>query len=279
MEEWKATFDEALTRGSVIEMIEVLQSQATAHAGTANAQVKRTAIKRVQRYYDSKPEECLRVALDFCRSTNPTAEEVGVHLSASCYSIDPNAIAIVLHDLADSHNWEVREWVADACGTILEAHFDAFYPTMKSWSRDESENVRRAVVLAMMYAGKSRQPEFADPILDALEGLLPDRSKYVRDNLGPFAIGHALIKYYPEQVLERIHRWVRSENEQVRWNVAMVFSAAGGAHYAIDAGSVLATLSLDERPYVQRAMAKAMKNVRQRCPEFVDGQGGTRGDE
>lgn len=106
------------------------------------------------------------------------------------------------------------------------------------------------------------------PILDVIEILLSDRSTYVRDNLGPFALGSALIKYYPEQVLERLRRWVQADDEQVRWNVAMVFSAADGAKYAMAARDVLETLIADERPYVQKAVAKAMKNIRKRCPEY-----------
>lgn len=139
---------------------------------------------------------------------------------------------------------------------------------MVEWAKDESENIRRAVVLALLHAGKSRNPQFAGRILDIVEMLLPDRSKYVRDNLGPFAIGSGLMKYYRTEALGRLRQWVRSNDEQVRWNVAMVFSAANGASYAAEARDVIETLEMDERPYVQRAVAKALKNIRKRCPEY-----------
>lgn len=268
VEQWKTQFDKALAEGSVMGIIEALQSQATAHAGTAKAQVKRTAIKTIERHYRREPDTLFRAALDLCQSSNPTAEEVGVHLFASCYEVDPSAVEDGLRNLADSTNWEVREWVAGACGTILERHFETFYSTMESWVTDDSENVRRAVILASMYAGKSRKPEFADPILNLVELLLPDRSKYVRDNLGPFAIGSALILYYPDQVLERLGLWVQSDDEQVRWNVAMVFSAANGAMHAVQARDIIEILEIDGRPYVKRAVNKAMKNIRKRCPEY-----------
>lgn len=45
VEEWKTQFVEVLTQGSVVGVIDALQPQATAHTGTARAQVKRTAIK------------------------------------------------------------------------------------------------------------------------------------------------------------------------------------------------------------------------------------------
>lgn len=180
--DWKSKFNEALTQGSVAGIVNSLQAQATVHAGTANALVKRTAIQAIQRHYEHNQNALFQVSLDICLSGNPTTEEVGAHLLATCYEIDPSTVASVLHDLADNPNWEVREWVAGACGRILEQHFDRFYPTME-WANDESENVRRAVALAAMYAGKSRNLEFAEPILDVVEILLPDRSKYVRDNL------------------------------------------------------------------------------------------------
>jgi hypothetical protein len=33
-----------------------------------------------------------------------------------------NEVDTILRRLADSDNWEVREWVASACGLILEKH-------------------------------------------------------------------------------------------------------------------------------------------------------------
>lgn len=263
-EDWKLNFEEALAKGSVIQMIKSFQSQATAHAGTANAKVKTTAIKMLKRHYSLRRDDLFQVALELCQSGDATAEEVGVHLLPECYVNHPDTVVSVLHNLADSPNWEVREWVAGACGSILEQHFALFYPTIRTWAGDESDNVRRAVVLAVMYAGKSRKPEFAEPILEVVEVLLSDHSQYVRDNLGPFSLGSGLIKYYPEQVVERLHRWVQSEDEQMRWNLAMLFSAADGAEYAVDAKNVLNTLRSDERPYVQRAVAKAMKNIDKR---------------
>jgi len=180
-------------------------------------------------------------------------------------------VSAILHRLAASENWEVREWVASACGSILEAHFHEFYDEMDRWSKDNSEYVRRAAVLAAMYAGKSRRPDFINPLLNILEHLLPDRSKYVRgDNLGPFAIGNALIKYYPEEVLTRMKSWVQSDDEQIRWNIAMVFSAAERAKYAARAKSILHIVLSDDRLYVKRAVAKALKSIKTRCPEFFE---------
>lgn len=268
---WKEKFDEALAQHSVSGLIESLHSQATSHAGTAKTQVKTTAIKALLQHYKTSPDALFQVSCELCQSGNPTAEEVGVQLIAQCYPNHPETVVQVLHHLANNENWEVREWVAGACGNVLEANFESVYPVMQLWAQDQSENVRRAVVLAAMYAGKSRKPEFIHPILDLLEPLLSDKSRYVRDNLGPFAIGSALIHYYPNQVLPRLQKWIQSDDEQVRWNVAMIFSAAYGANYAMEARDVLEILLTDERPFVKKAVAKAMKNILKRCPGYDQG--------
>ncbi len=266
--EWKQKFEEAKSRESVTDMVDALQSQATAHAGTAPASVKRSAMKSILRQYASDPERLFSVAHAFCTSGNPTAKEIGAHLLTRCYDVDPELVDNVLHDLADDENWEVREWAADACGDILVQSFERFYSVLRQWTEDESGNVRRAAVLAAMYAGRSRDFAFAEPILNLIEPLLADRAPYVRDNLGPFALGSALIAYYPAQVLKRLNRWARSEDEQVRWHAAMIFSAAAAAKHAIAARPVLDMLRADSSPYVQRAVSKAMRNIRKRCPEW-----------
>jgi len=261
MIDWKQSFLYAVEHGSVENMVEVLQSQSTTHAGTAPAKIKYEAVKLLTKTNSS---ELYALLIQLCDHKNHTAQEVGVICLTDFYKNQSSEVNRVLYRLADSDHWEVREWVASACGVILENHFADYFPVIQVWSRDASENIRRAVVLAMMYAGKSRRPEFIDPFLDVMQPLLSDRSRYVRDNLGPFAIGNALIKYYPEQVLKRLATWVNDEDEQVRWNIAMIFSTAEGAKFAFQSKYVFDILLADERQYVKRAVSKAVKNVEKR---------------
>jgi 3-methyladenine DNA glycosylase AlkD len=205
-----------------------------------------------------------------CHQENPTAQEIGAILLTDIYPEHAQDVHSILCKLADSPNWEVREWVASACGVLVEHHFHTFFQRMVEWSESPTENHRRAVVLAIMYAGKCRDLEYIDPFLDTLEPLLSDMSRYVRDNLGPFAIGSALIKYYPVQVLERLKDWVKDENEQVRWNIAMIFSAAEGAKHAKEAEVILEILKSDQRPYVKRAVNKALKVISKNNKEPIN---------
>ncbi len=260
--------DEALAADDVSGIVAAMQSQVTEHAGTAPAKVKQAAIRRISRHYSGNPERGYGMAIRLCQSGNWTAEEVGAALLAPCYEVHPSDVANMLETLADSSNWEVREWAASACGAVLADHFDAFYPALVTFAHHPSENIRRAAVLAAMYAGQSRNPTFANPLLDLLEILIADPSKYVRDNLGPFAIGSSLIQCYPDKVIQRMQEWVQREDEQVRWNVAMVFSAAAGASYAPDAPEVFRILRQDKRTSVQKAVAKATKAIQKKFPDW-----------
>lgn len=242
-------------------MVKALDSQSTAHAGTAPAKIKNHAIHLLRK---TNSNTLYPLILQLCSHENITAQEVGAICLTDFYLSQSSEVNRVLYRLADSDNWEVREWVASACGLILEKHFHDYFPVMEEWSKDVSENIRRAVVLAMMYAGKSRDPDFIEPFLTIVEHLLSDRSRYVRDNLGPFAIGSALIKYYPAQVLKRLDSWVNDEDEQVRWNIAMIFSAAEGVKFADESQHVFDILSSDERPYVKKAVNRAIKNINKR---------------
>lgn len=248
--------------------MECLQSQISSHAGTAPVRVKIQAIKMIKRQWSGQPNELFEVARALCHWDDPTAQEIGANLLTDCYSGVPIMVSKILYKLIDSQHWEVREWVASSCGQILADHFEQFYADISTWVCDASPNVRRGALLALMYAGKSRNIEYAAPILGALEPLLADRDAYVKKNLGPYALGSALIKYYPDEVLERLHHWVQIDDEQVRWNVAMVFTAAAGAAYAERARAVFQTLQLDTRPYVKAATTRAIKNVARRFPEL-----------
>lgn len=258
-----------LETASISCLIDYLQSQSTAHAGTAPAKVKRDVVQALRRV-PAEARYPLVVAL--CQSTDPGAQEIGALCSTDFYAQYPKDVNEWLYKLADSAHWEVREWVASACGQLLTAHFDDYSLVMSDWSSDKSENVRRAVVLAVMYAGRARQADRAEPLLDLLVPLLSDRAKYVMDNLGPFALGSALFHYYPTAVLQRMRAWVQSEDEQVRWNVAMAFTAAAAVTQTHEALPIWQVLARDPHPYVQKAWKKAMRNIEKRTHVQVLGE-------
>jgi 3-methyladenine DNA glycosylase AlkC len=127
-------------------------------------------------------------------------------------------------------------------------------------------NVRRAIVLAAMDAAARHKPERAAPLLALVEPLLPDRAEYVRKNLGPFAIGAALLPAYPEQTFPMLRAWAGRENEVTRWNVAMACSSAAAARYPAAASAILRALATDERRFVRGAVRSAARKLAARQP-------------
>lgn len=259
MSEWFDLFTHEVEGKSIEGMVRALNTQSTKHAGTAPAKIKNKAISYLRKETSETRYRLIRL---LCDHDHPTAKEIGAITITDYYKQHPSEIEVALFSLASDNNWEVREWAASACGILLENHFNGFLPTLSKWTKLDSANHRRASILAMMYAGKTRKQEWVDPFLDLIEPLLYDRSQYVKDNLGPFAIGSALIKYYPNQVLARLKEWAKIEDEQVLWNLAMVFSAAEGAKHAVQAQPILERLSQDNRPYVKKAFVKAQKMIK-----------------
>lgn len=261
----EASYVEALSRSTTVDQIlELFQSYTTPHAGTLAASLKRRTIRVLKSSFGTQQDQLWDTALRLVASGDPTGEEVGALLLAELYRHDPPIVTRELKRLADSPHWKVREWVAGALGEIVRLHFNSVLPTIREWVTDESENVRRAVVLAAMYASHVDSPMVINALLDLVTPLLWDHSRYVRDNLGPFALGDGFARGCPDALLARMARWIDEDDTHVRWNLAMIFSTKAGAGLADKAQPILKVLAQDTRPEVQRAWKKAQKNLQRR---------------
>jgi len=199
----------------------------------------------------------------------PAARAIGTGLFRHYWTARPDEVQACLLRLADDEGWWVREAAHSTMGDLLTAHFDVFYPILQSWTRHPSANVRRGVTIAARQAGNERREEWAEPLLNLVEPLLADHDKYVRKNLGPYAIGDGLLRCYPELTLRYLEKWAGSDDEQVRWNVAMSFASYGGNKQWEKALEVLTRLATDEHRYVWRAVASALRYIGRRHPEQV----------
>ncbi len=195
--------------------------------------------------------------------------QVGLVMLSDVYDQKPQAVVKLLQCHADSTNWVVREYAGTCAGRILDRHYAEVYPVMQTWSRHTSESVRRAVVIAAMEAAKANHPRRGAKLLKLLDPLMCDESRYVRVNLGQFAISLVLLKNYPDLTLKWLRKHARSRNEFARWNVAMVWSAAGGRKYAEQGMEILTDLAADERRFVWRAVAAATAKLGKARPEVV----------
>jgi len=188
------------------------------------------------------------------------------------YAEHKKEVQRLLLQLADDENWGVREGAAGGWARVLQDHFDEVYPLYQEWVRHPSENVRRAITLAVMPVVRdaAHGAERAEACLRLLEPLLADRSRYVRKNLGPFAIGVAILNRYPDLTFSMLEHWRDCyDDEQVHWNLAMALSASGGVAHVERALAFLHTLAGDERRTVWRAVASAARALGKKRPQVV----------
>lgn len=227
------------------------------------------AVKKISGMDGEEDAPLLETATRLAASERSQARHVACGLIGVAYPQDPGEAVELLYRLVDDPDWAVRESAGDACGRALLNDFSSMSEVLRDWTSDPSENVRRAVLVAVIKAAQSRAPGWGEPLLKLIEPLLPDRAKVVRRNLGPFAVGSAMLRYYPTITFEYLVKWSTSTDEQTLWNVAMAFSSSGAPPLVKRALIVLRKLSLDERRYVWRAVAAAMWKLGRKRPEVV----------
>ncbi|WP_177167153.1 HEAT repeat domain-containing protein [Salinibacillus kushneri] len=145
------TFLNDLLNHHFIKAIETLKKLGTGSRNTPKTPVKRKAIN----YVISNVKDQIRlkdIAIQLAMVKDVTGREIATSLLSTVYHEDPSQTSNILRTLANDENWEVREWAAGACGHVLTNHFDQFYKDIRNWTNDHSGNVRRAAVLAAMYA-------------------------------------------------------------------------------------------------------------------------------
>ncbi|MBC7264583.1 MAG: DNA alkylation repair protein [Chloroflexi bacterium] len=173
-----------------------------------------------------------------------------------------------LKSWALSERWEAREGGAFGLRDELEADFDRAFPVVRSWIANSHPYLRRAgVVVCRMRRGRCTPRQVA-LLLEAMEPALLERERYVRVNVGPFALA-SLAHVQPDVALPRIAQWAHREEEVVRWNVAMAFSQALGRRYPDVGLAILRLLATDPRRFVWRAVASSLRNIGRTYPRRV----------
>src|SRR5437016_7462033 len=161
------------------------------HVGERMAMALTPQTGRVTRWIDA-----------LATSASPTARQVACLLLASRYPEDPEGVLRSAETLAEDPHWEVREAAGGLLGTLLDRDFDRIRGRLEVLRSSKSENLRRSVVLAVKYASRRDRPERVGELLTLLSPLLRDPEPYVRRNLGPSALGDALLRVDPKETLK-----------------------------------------------------------------------------
>ncbi len=245
-------------------LVDALSPLVTAHANSIRGAHK-FALYKIAEASLTEPAEAIEWAVELAARPEPVAKEFALHLLAlSLEGSDAHGKAVVgvLEACADDGNWEVRESAGGVLARFVVERPEAFRPLLRRWAHASSPNLRRAVVLALKYAVRDA-PARAEEFLDLLEPLAADGDEYVRKNLGPFAVGDAMLRAAPEPTLKRLDRWARSKDEWVRWNAASAFGAASARRHLARALPILRVAASDNRPMVARAVVRSLVNLAQ----------------
>ena len=213
---------------------------------------------RVETIIDATLSEDARFKLGkkLLKRSEYTARNIGTHLIQ--YGWPKNNVESLLKAAADDDNWIVREYAAGAFAKMLAIDFDHFSKVYLKWVATESVNVKRAIALAVKYDAREVVKTKWKTYFKLIDPLMAEDAEYIRKNLGPFAIGDGLLSRFPEQVLAACAKWVKSKDANVRWNVAMIFTAAAAKKFAAEGKVLLKALENDSDPMVLRAAKKAV---------------------
>ena len=264
---WQAAFDAALEQDNLAAALSVLDSQKTGHAGTPRQVVKLRAANLIRAHHKESAGLVYETGVAFACSENEGAQEIGLVLLAPFFVHNPPEVTAIVLKLADSENWEVREWAASALRTIISDDFAAIFPTLREWADHPSPKVRRAVAVASGTASRDCTQEECRLLLDILAPLLEDDDPYVRKNLGAFAIGDGFLRSQPAMVAAWLGQ--ASTSPRAQWNTAMALSAAEAAKQFHLLSGLLCQLAADERSAVRRATYRAVLNLAKRIPKQI----------
>ncbi|HWA05398.1 MAG TPA: HEAT repeat domain-containing protein, partial [Ignavibacteria bacterium] len=264
----KAIIEAALNKHDYKKVIAELDMVSTKHSGTAKMKDKRYVIAEVVRHvtvakYKNPEREFYKAGLKILKIKSDNAKEVGIHILWRGYKHNKAAVTKWLYKITDDANWELREYAAGALGGTLAANPE-FYSTLKKWVKDNSENIRRGVVLAATALRDKNDPAKIKKAFDLFEPLMYDSSQYVKKNLGPFILGSYYGNNMPDIVLAFLYRMIKVKDQHVRWNVAMAFNNSFGNHHPNEAIKYLRILANDDTPLVQRAVKSTLNHLRKR---------------
>lgn len=266
----KDTIRKSVRTGSYKNIISILDSVKTAHAGTAKTKDKRFVIKELVRHIKSStPNEKMSdktyfdAAVKFCGMKEDVAKQIGAALLWRGYKNNKQEAKNLLLEIADHPNWEVRESAGGAFANTLSCNPD-FYTTLIKWTKHKSQNVRRAVVISALGIWDKREEADVKKAFRLLEPLMYDSSPYVKKNLGPFVLGSYFGNSFPKETFKQLDKWLKIKDENVRWNAAMAFNNSFGNKYPQEVLKYLRILSADTNPVVQRAVKSTLNHLRKR---------------
>ncbi|MBX7043837.1 MAG: DNA alkylation repair protein [Ignavibacteria bacterium] len=250
------------------QIIGILDSVSTPHAGTAKTKDKRFVIRELENAI-GEGADSRRLFYKFgkrlCTAESGNAKEVGVSLVWRGYSESPENVMNLILKTADDNNWEVREYAASALIRVVAGNPELYHEMLRLASHN-SENVRRAVLFSALAFRNVKECPKGFKIISLF---LSDSSVYVRRNLGPFILGSHFGNALPLQTFEFLKKIIKSDDRYVLWNAAMSFNNSFGRRNPDEAMEVLKCLLVNEDRFVKNAAKSSLRHLSHRHPDAV----------
>ncbi len=165
--------------------------------------------------------------------------------------------------MADSPDWKIKEEAANEIKKINDKNFTEYLPVWEDWVKDKNPNIRRAVEVGLLRLKK----EHSQDALKLLEVLIYDTDPYVKKNCGPFALSYIGYRS-PELTFQKLNNWIKIDDKNVRWNIAMSLGVRFGQYNVKEALIILKILAADSDKFVRRYAASSLVKLLRRHKEL-----------
>ena len=159
-----------------------------------------------------------------------------------------------IHELSADEDWTVRESAAGALIAIHENNPDAL-ASLESWSRDESENVRRTLAESL---GRGVGKKYPEKALNILDGMIKETSLYTKKAIANSC--RNMTRNNPELVIEHLEQWMKVDDINAAWTLvdATRYLANRTPEMVIP---ILFEMSKDKRSEVQRNVISVFREA------------------
>ncbi|MCB9024755.1 MAG: hypothetical protein H6625_00425 [Bdellovibrionaceae bacterium] len=198
---------------------------------------------------------------DLLHSKEYVAREIGCRLVSSGWKKHKKEVQNLMVLAAEDGDWEVREYAAGLFARVLALDFEKVSKIYLKWSKAGSPNLQRAIAVGVKYRAIDGNEDEAKTILDILKNMMPETDEYLRKNLGPFAIGDAVLPRFPKPTIKMLKKLAKDKDVGVRWNVAMSFSSAASRKFKKEGLPIVQSIAFEDSKLVARAVKKALRNL------------------
>lgn len=209
---------------------------------------------------EATEKDALILAAQLLKKSDRHSKRLGIHILAFSKNRTGIQLKKAIIDFAASNDWELREEGASTLRYLIVEDFAKWFLVLKEFVQAKNVNLNRAAVVGSM-AAKVTQTQATQIATEIYEPLLSSKERYIMVNLGPFALGLFLIGRFPQIGFNFLDKWLKIDNEYVRWNVIMTFSQSAGKRYPKEAAKYIKALVADKRVMVQRAIKAVIRKL------------------